>query len=342
MRQYKGLDPWSVTIDDFPPSDNATAQLRAAICWAVLAPSGHNTQPWLFRVADDVAEVRADRTKALPVVDPDDREMMMSCAAAVTNVELAMARFGRPVEVEWFPDPSDADLVAAVRAAGDAAPPPSDTAMFDAITVRQTNRSPFRPEAVPVEALEVLSAIAAARGVSLTVAVDEQKGPIADLIAEGDRVQMSDKSFRRELAAWVHQNRTHHLDGIRGYAFNYGDLASHVGPHLIRSFDMGKSQAARDRQLATESPALLVIGTPGDTAMDWVNSGQALQRILLRMTADGMAASFLNQPIEVPTLREQLALLLNDGSVPQLLLRAGYPTARQPHTPRIKASERLL
>ena len=34
---------------------------------AVLAPSSHNTQPWVFRVSDSTIELRADRTRALPV-----------------------------------------------------------------------------------------------------------------------------------------------------------------------------------------------------------------------------------------------------------------------------------
>jgi hypothetical protein len=37
--------------------------------------------------------------------------------------------------------------------------------------------------------------------------------------------------------------------------------------------------------------------------LDWLNAGQALQRVLLTLTAHGYHASFLNQPLEVPPLR---------------------------------------
>ena len=41
---------------------------------AVKAPSGHNTQPWLFRVQKDRIQILPDMSKSLPVVDPDNRE----------------------------------------------------------------------------------------------------------------------------------------------------------------------------------------------------------------------------------------------------------------------------
>ena len=40
---------------------------------AVKAPSGHNTQPWLFRVQKDRIQILPDMSKSLPSVDPDGR-----------------------------------------------------------------------------------------------------------------------------------------------------------------------------------------------------------------------------------------------------------------------------
>ncbi len=106
----------------------------------------------------------------------------------------------------------------------------------------------------------------------------------------------------------------------------------------IRSFDHGAGQAARDQALAEGSPALVVLATPGDTPRDWLAAGEALQRMLLAVTAGGFAASFLNQPIEVPGLRSQLAAELGppeEVGHPQILLRIGrrpkpLPAPRRP------------
>ena len=55
----------------------------AAVAEAIRAPSSHNTQPWLFRIAGDHLGVMADRSRALPVADPQDRELVISCGAAI-------------------------------------------------------------------------------------------------------------------------------------------------------------------------------------------------------------------------------------------------------------------
>jgi hypothetical protein len=48
---------------------------------AVLAPSSHDTQLGPFRTSDSAIDLSADRTRALPVNDPDDRELTISCCA---------------------------------------------------------------------------------------------------------------------------------------------------------------------------------------------------------------------------------------------------------------------
>ena len=167
---------------------------------------------------------------------------------------------------------------------------------------------------------------------------EEARHAVADLIAEGDRIQLADKRFRRELASWVHPNRTNSRDGMPGYAFGFGDLMSLAGPFAIRTFDTGKGQAAKDRELAEGSPVLAILGTVADTPPEWLRAGQALARVLLRARAEGVWASFMNQPIEVSELRPRLQGLVGQEGFPQLLVRMGYARAVRP-TPRRPADE---
>lgn len=77
------LEIWSSAIDEFPISGTTNQKLGALVRYAVRAPSSHNSQPWLFRVVGDTLELRADRGRRLPVVDPEDRELTISCGAAL-------------------------------------------------------------------------------------------------------------------------------------------------------------------------------------------------------------------------------------------------------------------
>ena len=124
-----------------------------------------------------------------------------------------------------------------------------------------------------------------------------------------------------------------------GYAHGITDLASYVGPFLIRTFDMGKGQAAKDMQLATGSPVLAVLGTDADEPLNWIQTGQVLARILLRARAENVWASFMDQPIEVPELRLRLREVLGrTAGFPQLLMRLGYGKDVMP-TPRRNTDE---
>lgn len=335
-------DPWSISEGGFPRKGTSAERLRFLLNYAVLAPSSHNTQPWLFKIVDDAVELHADRTRALAVVDPEDRELIMSCGAVLFHLRLALHHFCYEGVVQLFPDGSKPDLLAHVSFGGSYQPTAEENSLFEVITKRRTNRMPFEARQVPERVLRELQSSASREGAWLHIIEGEDnRNRVADMIAEGDRIQMADRRFRREVAAWIHPNRTASHDGLPGYALGYGDLISSVAPLVVRTFDIGKGQAAKDRQLAAGSPILAVLGTDGDSPVFWLAAGQSLARVLLRARIEEVWASFLNQPIEIPELRTKLGDLLNRRGFPQLLLRMGYGPDVKP-TPRRAAGEVLV
>jgi len=65
---------------------------RYVVAVAVGAPSVHNTQPWRFTADGQQISLYADAGRQLTVADPDGREMMISCGAALFNARLALNR----------------------------------------------------------------------------------------------------------------------------------------------------------------------------------------------------------------------------------------------------------
>lgn len=335
-------NPWEISEHGFPKKGKSSDKLRYLLNYAVLAPSGHNSQPWLFNIVGDKVELYADRTRALPVCDPQDRELIMACGAALFNLRLALRHFGYEGRVQTFPDKHEPDLLARVSFGEKRKPNAEDDLLFRAIQQRRTNRRPFEPRQLPEKVLSELQEIAGREGTWLRFLQSEaDRDRIADLVVEGDRIQMANVSFRRELAAWMHPNRNVTHDGMPGYALGLGGLSSSLAPMVVRTFDMGKGQAAKDRQLATGSPTLAVLGTDGDASGNWLSAGQALESVLLRGRAEGIWASFLNQPIEVPDSRIKVGNLLGLKGFPQLILRLGYGPEIKP-TPRRTPGEVLM
>ena len=335
-------DAWLVDADDFPAGRALADQLRFLVRYAILAPSSHNTQPWLFRIDADHVLLFADRTRALPVVDPHDRELTISCGAALHHLTTALASFGLAATVGLLPDAADADLLARVSVTGRQEPDGEAQQLRAAIPHRRTNRRRFDDKALPPELFAACRATAESFGVWFQLIVgEEERLRAVDLIMAGDRAQAADPSLRRELAAWMHPRRSRTGDGLVGYALGMGRLASYVAPHVVRTFDWGSNQAAKDEQLVDGSPALAVLGAPDDMPLSWLQTGRALSQLLLHATAAGVSVSYFNQPNEVPELRPQLAALTGMEGYPQMLFRMGYGPEVRP-SPRRPISEVVL
>ncbi len=336
-------DPWQVDDSLFPADADAADRLAFCVRYAILAPSSHNSQPWIFEIRRDRVRIHADRSRRLPVADPCDRELTISCGAALFALRVAMRRFGMADRTNILPNDYEPDVLAEVLIAGPHVPTPVDNAFCRAIPQRHTNRHAFTPDPVGRELLGELAADAAAEGVWLHALTDgPMKHQVADLIARADVRQFHDAHFREELSRWVRPNLVHTDDGMpaasHGMEGVLWDLLSYAGPWMIRSFDQGDGISAKDRALADGSPAIVVIGTRHDSPAEWVRAGQALMRVLLRARCAHVWASYLNQPVEVAEYRTLLNYMLGEHSYPQLILRMGYgpdPVA----TPRRAAGE---
>lgn len=319
------LEEWNVTEASFPAKGTPAERLAFLVRCAILAPSEHNSQPWAFHIVGDTLELLADRSRALPVVDPQHRELTISCGAALYHLELAARRFGYRADVSLLPDQRrHRDLLARLSLHVSAPPTDEERALFEAIPRRHTNRQPFQPKPMPPELLPRLVDAARAHGSWLVPIDADHRQRAAELVMEADRRQGADARFRRELAAWIHPNRTSAHDGVPGYGFGFSTVASYLGPFVIRTFDWGEEQARHDDELAEHAPALVVLGTERDDKSAWLQAGKALAHVLLAATTANVSASFLNQPIELAELRPHLSELLGRPGLPQLMFRLGY------------------
>jgi hypothetical protein len=335
------LSAWLISEKDFPVNGSEEEKIKFLIGYAILAPSGHNSQPWIFKMKKGGIKLYADRTRALPVIDPEDRELTISCGAALTNFVIAANYFGFSAKVHICPLEKDFDLLAEVKLSENHTPSAETRNLFNAITKRRTNRKPFENQVIDGLILQKLETIAAEDNVNFRIVTDDKLRELAiSIIEEGDKIQSKDKSFCRELAQWVHPDRKKSKDGIPVHSFGVGDLFSQTGPFYLSNIDWGDIQAARDRNLIEGSPVLGIIESKTDTPADWISSGMALEKIILFAASENLSASYLNQPLEVPVLKERLINTLDMKGFPQQILRMGYGKDVNP-TPRRSVDEVL-
>jgi nitroreductase len=308
----------------FPAWAGPAERLRFLLGYAVFAPSRHNTQPWLFEIEGDEIRVYADLDRALPATDPDGRELVMACGCAMQNLRIAASHYGYATSMEVVPGHRRDGLLARLRLEERQASTPESEELFQAIPRRRTNRLPLDGREPPEGLVAVLVREARREGVWLRPIEEHHRRPVAELVAEGDRVQWASPRFRSELAAWTRPNGTARRDGMPGYTHGMSDAAALLQPLLLRLRNPGRSEADRDRRRTLGSKALLLLTMPRDGKSEWFAAGEALQRVLLRATSAGLSASYLNQPIEVAELRNRLRQVIGEPGQPQVMLRLGY------------------
>ncbi|MGI5132811.1 Acg family FMN-binding oxidoreductase [Pseudonocardia sp. CA-107938] len=304
------------------------------------APSLHNSQPWLFRVAPDVIEVWADPTRRLPAADPHGREQRLACGAALFNLRLALHGLGIRPLVTLQADRAYPDLIATIRYGGRKPPTPSQRDLLAAIPRRRTNRRPFTDQPVTGTELTALRRAAVEEGAWLHVVDDpDERAQLQDLSAQAYAVQQADPAFQAEFARWtaVSPDRA---DGIPALP---GEQRPALHDRWVkRDFTDGQGRTTAQTGIVFETrPAIVVLSAQMFGPTSEVSTGQAMQRVLLTATLAGLAVSFLSQIIEVDQTRERLRSLIRGVHNPQVLLRIGrgWPV---PSTPRRPVADTLI
>lgn len=301
--------------------------MRTLLQQAILAPSSHNTQPWRFHVAGDTIDLYADRTRALPANDPEDRELTISCGCALLNLRVAAAAAGLHAAVRILPSEGEPDLLASVELRSSFEPGYADAVLMPSIEGRHTYRKRFDTKEVPDEVVDELCQAAQIEGAWLTRLAGESVDQAAALVAQGDAAQWAERRWREELAQWMHPRSS-------GDGLTVAGVLAPLAQMLVRNVDLGKAVAALDRRLAQRSPVLAILGTAGDARGDWLAAGQALERVLLTAHHRGLQASFLNQPIQVSALRPRLQHLASTPGIAQVLIRLGFAHGEAQAAPR--------
>jgi nitroreductase len=283
--------------------DERMRALEEAADEGLLAPSAHDTQPWLLVLHRDRLDLRADRTRQLLTLDPSGRTLTQSIGAALLNVRVALAARGWATSVERLPRPDDPDLLAVVRPLAD--PPPEELArLATAVHERRTDRRRFAPGVVAADLVQHLTEVAAAEDVELLpVLSDESRRLVAELTAQAATQLDTSPALRADLQRWD-----------------------------------PRTTPAPERRVSDQP--FLLIATRTDDPLAWLRSGEALERLLLELTRLGWAAGPVSQPIEVPATRHDLCVALTWDRHPQMLIRFGH-VEPMPDTPRRDRAEVL-
>ena len=229
--------------------------VRYVVARAVWAPSVHNTQPWRF-TADGGPQVslHADDSRRLAAADPDGREMMISCGAALFNIRLALRSLGYIPETHVLPDPALPTLVAQVSWRERAAADEFERRLAGHVLTRRTHRGAFDPEPLPPDTLAALRTAATREGAALRIVADDgRRAALAAAVQTAEHQLRHDGERLRELARWTPAPGSASCDGVP--ATSYPARAERTQPYFPgRDFARGHGWGMPPLSPATVAP----------------------------------------------------------------------------------------
>lgn len=311
---------------------------RRLVSLACRAPSMYNSQPWAWRIGPHSIALYADRGRQLPAADPDGRNLVIGCGAALHHFQVAARASGWAPSVTRFPDPGDPDLLAEILLQPEAATP-RHAADLVALRSRSTDRRRFTSWPVPDERLVQLAEVATAWGSNGVPLLDvSDRFRVELLVSRALRLQERDASVAAEQRDWLDRRDS---AGVPLDTVPVGTAT--VESHRSRFGHGSLADHGRDIE---STDGLVVLCDDSDDPAAWLRAGEGLSALWLHALGEGLSVVPLTQLIEVPETRNALQHDVFGGLVvPLLLVRIGWQAigrSQLSRTPRRPVDEVLV
>ncbi len=308
----------------------------------IQAPSGHNTQPWKFKINNKNIEVYPNLEKELPIVDANHRELFISLGCAVENICITANQLGYNYQIEII-NQENIPFIRIELNKGEIKKNP----LFQQINQRQTNRSVYNSKIIKEEILNQLKNLNISSPISIFFYKkgENEFSTLSKLIYKGNQILFNNNEFKEELLEWIRFNSKEVEETKNGLAYDVLDspsLPRWLGKPIVKSFLKPKSQNKSEKEKLNSSSHLVLITTKENTPDNWILAGQALERFLLKCTELEIAVAFSNQPCEVKELSNELRQKIEvNNNYPMLLMRIGY-AGKMPYSKREPLKEVII
>ena len=296
--------------------------------YASLAPSGHNSQPWLVKIIDvNKWVIAADPARRLSAVDPNNREVMLSLGAFAENLSLAAGTFGFRADMDIISESSFDQAIIEVTLKESK----SEDYPLERITRRRTVKHGHLPKEIKKEDVTALSGHLKGhlfyfpRGTEHAQCIEE--GAI-----ENFRIQSNQDKAQKEMVKWVrlrNADAKQHRDGltaasmeIHGFTGWFVRNFSKPEDFLKDSFRLQGVQLTE--KLARQGGGWFIITSKGNTVADLIDTGRKFERLALMARERNIAIHPMTQYLEEKEGRQQIADNHDASVIPQFVLRVGY------------------
>lgn len=269
---------------------------------AVHAPSGDNSQPWRFRVADNRITIYNIPERDTTLYNFRERGSLVAHGALIENIVIAASHLGYRALPILFPESDRQEIVAAIRLEKTA---PRTEPLFQAMRERASNRKPYDPMPPTDAEREILVAAARDPGGEIRLVEDtKSKKVIAQAISLNERILFENKALHTSFFQNIVWTSAEERRKKRGLYLNTLELPppAQVAFRLFRfwpalkffnMFGLSRQVAHTNATLYESSGAIGAILMPDESPENFIRAGSILQRVWLTATTLGLSMQAL-------------------------------------------------
>ena len=306
---------WTSSENGSRAAGELAEKMFIAVKTAAPALTEDEWQPWKFRIADRCVELFAEDGAFSRIVDPDGRETMLRCGAALQSLKLALKRQACLGRVELFPALDQAALVARVHGGTLGARDEQERMLFSAMT--PVDFSPVGNLPVPEAPLSLISKFVAGERAWLEVAQSEStRSRLLEAARAGERWRAQESGIRCEVEpAWPGC-------GFESAGFNDNTPMERGKGGRKPAVRLRVSvPAAGEVNDVPETGVFGVVKTKTDDKHGWVAAGQAVALLILTARTLGVCCTFFNRALRTAAVREELRTGIGHKGFAQAIAR---------------------
>ena len=277
-------------------------RIKSTLEYAVMAPSGDNCQPWLFKIKGLHVSLYNDPQKDTSLYNLKQRASLIAHGALIETIKIASPKFGLEPCIDYLPDRENINLIANIQFKEcEIQPHP----LFKSITERQTNRECYEPTQFTDNQIKTLTNISKNHEGQIKFILDEEKlKKLTTILSYNERLVFEEPNLHKFLfdqIRWTEKEiqetrdgldiNTLGLNSLDKFAFSY--LQNWPLVKMLNKFGFSRIVQINSKRTLKTASTFIFITIPDTRDINYIYGGQVWQRLLLHLAREGLTA----QPI---------------------------------------------
>lgn len=306
----------------FPKNGTLKRQIKFILNYGILAPSGHNSQPWIFVLNHNSVEIKPDFKYSRPSSDPSNRELYISLGSVATNISIAADYFGLIYDKKYLVDPKTKQQ-SILFTFKNGKKISANQELFEAIVNRATNRFDFQNKNIDKNIIKNVTKSNFPDVKFTLISSQKDKLKLSKLVYKSDLLWFHKNDLVNELISWLRTDISAKKDGLPDNTF----VKFKTDEQIIK-------KAHREANLVLSSPLSIIVSSSTESILNWIHTGEAFESLVLKLTSLGLVNGYFNNPVQLITILKKINQEFKLKGSAQLIIRVGYPTVTPPQSKR--------